>query len=164
MVTGHRPTKLGGYHSNPTQLWVRSALRETLIEAKNAYPDLEVISGMALGVDQWWAELAVELDIPFHAYVPFKGQEGRWPNESKAKYSNLLEQAKTVNVVCDGSYAVWKMQKRNEAMVDDATACVAVWDETTGGTGNCVNYINKVNKPLYHINPTVKTRKWIIKL
>lgn len=59
MITGHRPQKLGGFKPNPTQTWVRAKLRKTLAEAKKQHPEIEVISGMALGVDQWWAEEAL---------------------------------------------------------------------------------------------------------
>ena len=79
MITGHRPSKLGGYGTNPIRTKINNWMHTTLTECKKKWPNIEVISGMALGVDQWWAHQARLLQIPFHAYVPFKGQEGRWP-------------------------------------------------------------------------------------
>ena len=62
MVTGHRPKDLGGYSDNPTQEWIRQELRRVLLKAKKKYGDnLEIISGMALGVDTWWAEEVLDL-------------------------------------------------------------------------------------------------------
>jgi len=73
MVTGHRPKDLGGYSNNPTQEWIRQELRRILLKAQVRYgTDLEIISGMALGVDTWWAEEALALGVPLLAYVPFK--------------------------------------------------------------------------------------------
>ncbi len=162
MVTGHRPQKLGGYGTNPTRTWVCRSLGQTLREALNKKSDIEVITGMALGVDQWWAKAAISLGVPFHAYIPFLGQETRWPEESQREFSDILLKAKSMTIVSEGDYASWKMQKRNQAMVDDATVCVAVWDGTGGGTKNCVDYILKKGKPLFHINPVTKTRGWYV--
>jgi uncharacterized phage-like protein YoqJ len=137
-------------------------LRLTLKEALRQKEDIEVISGMALGVDQWWAKAALDLGIPYHAYIPFKGQESRWPEQSVKGFEHLLLNAKDMKIVCEGGYAPWKMQKRNEAMVDDAEVCVAVWDGTKGGTGNCVEYIIKQGKPLFLIDPVERKRSWYV--
>ncbi|GMX64545.1 hypothetical protein Elgi_38140 [Paenibacillus elgii] len=58
-----------------------------------------------------------------------------------------------VDRVSIGEYHIAKMQKRNEHMVDESRIMVACWDGSKGGTGNCVNYITKSSKTLYHINP-----------
>lgn len=143
--TGHRPNKLGGYYSgNPIQTYVRNETRRILEELK---PD-SGISGMALGFDQILAEIFVELSIPFIAAVPFVGQEGRWPAASQQHYAKLLSVAKDVVVVCEGGYAAWKMQRRNEWMVEQLEEpedrLLACWDGSAGGTGNCVSYANEV--------------------
>jgi uncharacterized phage-like protein YoqJ len=148
--TGHRPDKLGGYahcpkHANIIVL-IEAAIRDSGCT--------EVISGMALGVDQWAAEAAVRLGVPFEAAVPFAGQEKAWPPESQRKYRELLSKATKTTVVYDGGYAGWKMQKRNEYMVDNCDALVAVWDGTDGGTANCHSYALRVKKPVIRIDPT----------
>ena len=71
-ATGHRPDKLGGYGSIVADRLFHLAY-ETLEELA---PTL-VISGMALGWDMAVAEAAFCLDIPFHAYRPFEGQESQ---------------------------------------------------------------------------------------
>lgn len=88
------------------------------------------------------------------AYIPFAGQELKWPAESQRLYKSILEQPfVSPIIVCEGGYAAWKMQRRNERMVDDATDILACWDGTPGGTGNCVAYATKVGKPIHRINP-----------
>lgn len=95
---------------------------------------------MALGVDQDFAQISIELAIPFTAALPFIGQEDRWPESSRKYYEWLLERADDVVVVSPGGYSAAKMQVRNEWMVDNCDHLVAVWDGSEGGTGNCVRY------------------------
>ena len=97
MVTGHRPKDLGGYSNNPTQEWIRQELRRILLKAQVRYgTDLEIISGMALGVDTWWAEEALALGVPLLAYVPFKDQDRIWPQSSKDHYRSLLQRCRKI--------------------------------------------------------------------
>lgn len=148
--TGHRPSKLGGYNlPNPTYIRVCQQIDKTLRELQ---PE-KVISGMALGVDQWAASIAVKLGIPFIAAVPFAGQETAWPEASQKIFHKLLQQAAEVHIVCEGDYAAYKMQVRNEWMVDRADTVIAIWDGTPGGTGNCVKYAEKKSKQIIYINP-----------
>lgn len=146
--TGHRPNKLGGYHPNPLRDFVVSALRKKLEELRPTF----AISGMALGVDTWAAELCVELKIPFIAALPFEKQCEAWPEESQRRWYDLLKLAHRVHVVSPGEYAANKMQIRNRWMVDHATDLIAVWDGTPGGTANCVGYAWARNSPLHHID------------
>ena len=96
---------------------------------------------MALGWDQAIAEAALYLDMPLVAYIPFVGQESRWPETSQQRYWHILNNPNTEYViVCEGGYGAWKMQKRNEAMVNASMHLLALWDGSTGGTGNCIRY------------------------
>lgn len=147
-VTGHRPDKLGGYRvPNPTYIHVVNGLRQAFEHYK---PD-GVIVGMALGVDQWAAELCLTMGIPFHAAIPFEGQESRWPGSSQAKYHWLLSRAASKHIICEGGYHPAKMHTRNAWMVDHSGLLVAAWNGTDGGTAACVGYAQKVKKPIYFI-------------
>ena len=148
--TGHRPDKLGGYKlPNPTYSYVCQEIEKALIQFK---PDT-VISGMALGVDQWAANIAHKLGIPFIAAVPFIGQEKMWPAASQSIYNKLIKLAAEVVIVSPGSYSAAKMQFRNEWMVDRCNQVIAIWDGTKGGTGNCVAYATDTGKQIFRINP-----------
>lgn len=162
MITGHRPQKLGGFGSSPTQIAIKAKLHEILTRAIKKYgkENIEIISGMALGVDQWWCEAAQELGLDVAAYIPFPGQESNWPESSKRHYVALLSKCKRVKVCCQGSYSARKMQIRNEVMVDNADVCVAIWDGSSGGTGNCVHYIRGVEKPFLIVDPFTLAETW----
>jgi uncharacterized phage-like protein YoqJ len=139
--TGHRPNKLGGYAEQ-----VNVKLRAVARVGIHRHAPTRIISGMALGWDMALAEAAVELGIPFTAAVPFAGQEKMWPAPSQERYRKLLEQAAHVETVCTGGYAAWKMQRRNEWMVDHCDLVLALWDGTEGGTGNCIRYAEQVER------------------
>lgn len=139
--TGHRPTKIGGYdRNNPIRQEIKAEIERVLLKLRDENPDLEVISGGALGIDQDAARVAHRLGIPFHVYMPFAGQERKWPMDSQQSFLAILNVAKSVKIVSEGGYSASKMQIRNRAMVDDADVLIAVWDGTSGGTKNCIDY------------------------
>lgn len=156
--TGHRPDKLpnketGYILPNPTYIKVCQEIEKNL---KLLNPD-KIISGMALGVDQWAAHIAYKLNIPFIAAVPFEGQETRWPRKSQNTYIKLLNLASEVVIVSPGGYSVDKMNIRNKWMVDNCDKLIAIWDGTSGGTGNCVKYALTVKKEkdIIRIDPSL---------
>ena len=133
--TGHRPDKLGGYGAD-----VSTRLVDLARAALMKYRPSKVVSGMALGWDTALALAAIELGIPLTAAVPFEGQERTWRPEQQQLFRAILARATEVVVVSPGGYAVWKMQVRNEWMVDRATGVLALWHGSGGGTGNCIEY------------------------
>lgn len=152
--TGHRPDKLGGYNlPNPIYTHVCQQINKTLCQLMPQ----KVISGMALGVDQWAAHVAHRMKIPFIAAVPFEGQEKAWPKHSQLVYHKLLKLASEVEIVCPGGYASSKMQIRNQWMVDNCDTLIAIWDGTSGGTANCINYAKSIGKQIVFIDPKPKT-------
>ncbi len=148
--TGHRPNKLGGYRTpNPIFRWVCWSIEEQLDFLNPSH----AISGMAQGVDLWAAHICYRRKIPFTAAVPFVGQEKVWPEQARVRWEFLLGRAAKVEVVSKGGYSPDKMQKRNEWMVDHCDVLLAVWDGTSGGTGNCVHYAEKKKKQIIRITP-----------
>ena len=153
--SGHRPNKLGGFKlPNPTYNYIYAKIENALKELK---PE-KVISGMALGVDQWAAVIAARLDIPFLAAIPFEGQELAWPAESQKAFNILRKLAAEEVIVSPGGYAANKMQIRNEWMVDHCDMLIAVYNgDKSGGTYNCISYAKSLNKEIYLIDPTKMT-------
>lgn len=97
--SGHRPQRLGGFSlPNPTYIKVCKAIDAKLRELKPT----KVICGMALGVDSWAANIAIKLDIPFIAAVPFEGHERKWPESSQKTFHKLLSKACEKVIVSEG--------------------------------------------------------------
>lgn len=151
-VTGHRPDKLGNEYDyiGPYSTFIRNEIKKHLtLELPNS-----AISGMAVGVDTIFAEEVLKLKIKLIAAIPFKGQEKCWPKKAQDKYWEILNNPLVATViVCDGGYAAWKMQKRNEFLVDASNKLIAVWNGTKGGTRNTINFAKSVNKTIIYINP-----------
>lgn len=168
--TGHRPDKLGGY-SEQVDLKLRDLARRAM---ERHYPLSHVISGMAIGWDMALAEAAKDLGIQLIAAIPFVGQEKRWPKATQERYQRILEEPypmrdhalawqpgnpalkeplrhTAVMIICDGGYAPWKMQRRNEWMVDNCHQVFALWNGSDGGTANCVKYATKFNRPIENL-------------
>jgi uncharacterized phage-like protein YoqJ len=146
-ATGHRPDKLAlwgesAYSPEQTQRLVRFA-QQVLT---NHQPST-VITGMALGWDMAIAQAAMSLQIPFHAYIPFKGQELMWPASTRLYYQALLRHAQHIVVCSGGGFTKTAMQKRNMDMVDNCDFLVALWNGSKGGTANCLDYAREVNRP-----------------
>lgn len=149
-ITGHRPNKLGNDYdlTSPLIFKIKDRLIKIIKEKNPSY----LISGLALGIDSLWAEIALEMKIPLIAAVPCLDQDKLWREGSKEKYRNYLQSAAYVKYVTKEPYSYVSMQKRNEWMVDNCDLLIAVWDGTSGGTGNCVKYA-KNKKELLIINP-----------
>ena len=146
--TGHRPDKLGGYDPHAVNQVMRFA--EQVLTANK--PSV-VISGMALGWDIALAQAAVNLGIPFRAYIPFVGQEQVWPSASRLYYKALLAKAQETKICSTGGYTKASMQIRNQNMVDDCDVVAALWNGSPGGTSNCLTYAMFVGKPYINYWP-----------
>lgn len=92
------------------------------------------------------AEATLSLEIPLVAAIPFEGQERRWPEKSQAHYQLLLKNAKEVHIVSKGGYSGAAMDKRNHWVVDHSDFMTVLWNGTSGGTANCVRYVEKCSK------------------
>ena len=152
--TGHRPNKLGGYRRQSLLgNKVKRSIYNFLLDKKDQYEDLKIISGMALGVDQWAAQSAICLEIPFIAAIPFEGMETKWPKESQLTFHEILLQADDIVEISEPPFLAWKMHLRNRWMVNNCDELVAYWDGSDGGTANCVNYAQEEHKKITIINP-----------
>ena len=119
----------------------------------------EFISGGALGFDQVAARAVIgvkEAGYPakLTMALPFPGFEAKWIPKSKYELAMLVGQADKTLYVCEEGYAPWKMQKRNEWMVDDSTIVIALYGpDKTGGTLNCIHYAMTLFRPIVKIHP-----------
>jgi len=138
--TGHRPDKLGGYALCPEHRKIKGHIHNFLKQMLEQYPELEVISGCALGIDQFAMEVAQSLGIPVTAAIPFDGFNERWPLASRRKLSMMLENCQEVHTICEPGYTAAKLQQRNQWMVDECDLLAAYWSGADGGTKNCIDY------------------------
>lgn len=161
--TGHRPNVLCGYDAAAYAQFVHD-LAGFLA---GLYPEapLRVITGGAQGVDQlafWAADLAKNRrpGITNVVYVPFRGQQSIWRDTglfSRTEYDKMLKAADEVYYLAekpaDKSGIVRALHARNHRMVNAADEVIAVYKGAnyhaeSGGTAECMRYVESQNKPL----------------
>lgn len=149
-ITGHRPQKLGGFTRNALWDVLRARIRVEFLR----FEPHEVITGMALGWDQWAAQAAYDLGIPYTAALPCDDQDAKWAPEWRDQYAKLLRTAKRIHLVSPGPYVEGKMQIRNEWVVDNSDFMLACWDGSAGGTYKTVKYAWARKRDVIRIDPT----------
>lgn len=145
-ATGHRPDKLGGYGDAVYERLLSLAMRSI----ESIGPNL-VIAGGALGWDTAIAEASYLLKVPYKVYVPFAGQESKWPASAQKFYRALLREASEVVECSEPGYSVAKMHVRNHRMVDDCDVLLALWDGSDGGTASAVRYAKTVGRETINV-------------
>lgn len=157
--TGHRPQSLmcGFDETHPACIKIKNQLERLiigLIEKKNV---THFISGVALGVDTWAAEIVLELkddypNITLEAAIPCRSQADRWNIVSKKRYNRLLLLCDKVTYVNE-AYTKNCMMERNIYMVDNSDYVVAVWNGKPSGTGKTVEYAVNCGKDVFYVDP-----------
>lgn len=147
--TGHRPSYCPCKYKD-VHPWLNK-LKEDVGQAFVDNGVTTVISGMAIGWDTWIAQVALDMGIPVHAYVPFKGQGSKWPTSSRREYERIIEASAEVLYISE-SYSNEAFLKRDRAMVDAADEVYALLNPltTSGGTFYTVKYTEGVGKPIKH--------------
>lgn len=148
-VTGHRPKDLPGKYDwdHPNNQSIRAWMEDRLSYYQIA--ELEACTGMALGVDQFFAACCYKMKIPYHSFLPCQGQQSRWPVNSQKLYNYLLGRAASERYTHEGPYNGPRcMLDRNQAMVDwlDAKGGILLAVSTgreTGGTADCLRRAEK---------------------
>ena len=156
--TGHRPHKFRFKYdeNNADYFRLMDILDKAILEAINrGYRYF--ISGLALGVDTWAAELILErrkqYDLKLEAAIPCLNQDRLWREDSKRRYSSILTFADRVTYVNKKEYSPYLMIERDKYMVDRSSLVIAVYDGTPGGTQHTVNYAVLRKKNIYRVSP-----------
>lgn len=161
--TGHRPQKLPWRFDETAPGCV--ALKEVLtaqIEAlvKDGYT--EFLSGMALGVDMWAAQIVLALretnpTLRLHCILPCTEQSARWSAASREQYRAILEQADSI-IFVNRANKKDCMLERNRFIVSYASVVLAVYNgEKRGGTAATVRYAQKLGRKPIVIDPVTLT-------
>lgn len=165
--TGHRPDKLGGYNeSTDLNIWVKRSLMQTIIKCYHAFEITKWISGGALGIDQWAAEIVLYLKInqgyPFNLTImrPHPSYHSKWPETSQNRFLKICDDADEVIDLQPEPYASWKLLYRNKEMVKNSNLIIAVWNGSDGGTAHCVKQAILYKRPIVRIDPKERTIKY----
>ena len=139
--SGHRPEKLSATEAE-IRIWLEEQVRNAVLDGFTTF-----ISGMARGVDLWAGEVVLKLkaeSLPIRLVCasPFPGFETGWAKGWQTMYHDLLFNADAVAYISP-SYTPYCFQKRNRWMVDRSSRLIAVYNGTSGGTKNTIDYARK---------------------
>lgn len=173
MITGHRPTKLGGYNNIAQHTAIQKTLEYYIYEFYTKYNCTEFISGGAIGADQIFAKAVIFIrdtysfaDMTLVIAKPFPSQSSKWPVQSRQEFEGICAKADTVLDVSDDPYSPAKMQIRNVWMVDRVKStkgtCIALYDGSGGGTNNCIKYAQSAGVQVMVIHPMTLVNKYLV--
>lgn len=145
VISGHRSHKLSSYNID----FIKSEICLSIYEYKGKYDFVMGFAGMASGVDIWFCQYCIELEIPFTACVPFEGQEATMTKEEAEERGSILKLATTIKNV------------KNSWMVEKADCGIIVWDGNKGGTHNVFQQMIENKKPFAWINPVWQKTVWL---
>lgn len=139
------------------------------------YREVTFVVGGALGVDTWAFDQVYGMKVNQYRdkskykikivlILPCVDHFAKWPDHAKNKAKGHINgMADEVYYASADRYkGGWQMQKRNEAMVDMSEGVIAVWNESAGGTANCINYARKKKVPILGYNPETKKQFRIV--
>jgi len=115
-------------------------------------------SGMALGVDQWAAEIVLEMKkthpaVRLIGVRPCETQADSWSVEQRERHYNTLAQCDDV-VTLQTRYTRSCMFERNRYLIDHAGHLLAVYDGgSDGGTAYTVKYARQQGRRVTIIHP-----------
>ncbi len=157
--TGHRPMRfIFGYDEEDERCLKLKLEMAQQVEILIRSGVSLFYSGIALGVDQWGAEIVLDLKRPYPnirlvAVLPCETQADKWSLAQRERYFNLLARADDV-ITLRTRYTKECMQERNRYMVDHAEHLLAVYDGGgKGGTAYTVRYAQEKGRQITVIHP-----------
>lgn len=157
--TGHRPQSLpfGFDESDERCTALKSVMRDQIVKLIENNGVTHFISGMALGIDMYAAEIVLNLKakyphITLESAIPCETQAVKWSVAARERYYNIAAKCDKETML-QREYTPDCMEKRNRYMVDHADYILAVWNGSPSGTGKTVRYAHQQGKPVIIINP-----------
>ena len=157
--TGHRPNRFSfGYNENDGKcIKLKETMREQ-VGALIAESATDFYSGMALGVDQWAAEIVLEMKktypaVRLIAVRPCETQADNWSEEQRERHFDTLAKCDDM-VTLQTRYTRSCMFERNKYLVNHAGYLLAVYDGgSDGGTAYTVNFARQKGRKITIIHP-----------
>jgi len=161
--TGHRPAKLPWRYDETAAECVRlkEVLTTQIMELARA-GTTDFLSGMALGVDMYCAEIVLALreenpTLRLHCILPCREQEVKWNLSSQKRYHAILARANSTFFVRQ-DYSDTCMLERDRYLVEHACILLAVYNGTRrSGTGATVHYARRLGREIFSIDPLTCT-------
>lgn len=157
-ITGHRPGSL----STEQRQYMQDGLEFIADGLIEYYGAEKFLTGLALGADTIWAELALKYGIEYDVYIPFEGQEERWSQADQKRYRELRSSASSEKAFGQ-QFSNRLYHARNDALIQDSDLLVAVWRPSVqkGGTFSTVQKSLKKSHPTLLLDMDDFEVKWL---
>jgi len=158
-VTGHRAWKDREWEK--TNLLEGTARLLDLVQsASKVRLDFTLIHGCATGVDLWFGEAAMKLELPLELYLPFPRitqiVKGKMTPLQAESLNHQIEYADKV-VVVNKKFFYHGYERRNWALVDRCHLLASYYTRSRSGSGNAVRRAEKKGKPVVDLRKIVET-------
>lgn len=147
--TGHRPEKL-----TKSETDICCALeKEIRLAIADGYTTF--LSGMARGTDIYAAEVVLKIraedpSIRLVCASPFEGFEQNWRQSWQDRYHTIINAADQVQYISP-SYSRACFQIRNKWLILNSARVIAVYNGTSGGTKNTIDFAIRQGVPVHII-------------
>ena len=146
--------------TNPHRHNIYANLEQKVLQLREQYPDLVLISGMAEGWDEAIAKVGMRNEIPYEVALPtntygqyYWAQHSVLHRNRIAVFNELVEHACTVTIISKSLYlnGLHANFVRNQYMVDRCNKAL-VFNPTSSGTRDAVARLVSAHKP-YLVSP-----------
>lgn len=157
--TGHRPQSLpwGFDENDPRCVKLKALLRNQIERLITESKSTHFITGMALGVDTYAAEIILEIKktrpVTLECAIPCEDQAAAWREKDRDRYFSIVSRADSETLL-QTRYTPVCYPQRNRYIVDESDVVLAVWNGIPGGTAGTVFYARRKGKPVFVIDPS----------
>ncbi len=147
-ITGHQ--NLG-----PAEVsrWVRTEIRNA-VERNNV--ERGYVS-LAVGADQLFADIALELEIPYTVVLPCSGYEQTFSKVDLPRFRYFLQRASAIRKLPFARPSEQAFYEAGKFVVEHSDFILAVWNgkpaRGLGGTADIVSFAKANHKPVIQLNP-----------
>jgi hypothetical protein len=138
--------------------WVGDALRSILREISHPFTG---VSSLAIGADQLFAELVLDLGGDLHVILPFPDYADTFnTSDHRDRYQAILASATNVEILPALQSYQESYLAAGHRVVDLSDQVLAVWNGKEsaglGGTGDIVAYARSTGRAGVHVDPVRK--------
>ncbi len=156
-VSGHQ--NLG---DEATRDFVAQQFRELLLTYQQQIPHLVLFSCLAIGSDQLFVRIALELGIPVEVVIPCAEYETIFrTEEDRYAYASLLQACQQTHLLPHQQCSEDAFLEAGKWIVEHSTLMILAWNgrppQGRGGTGDMAMYARLRGRPFIHIH-TVQHR------
>lgn len=114
-------------------------------------------SSLAIGSDQLFAKVVLEMNIDLIAVIPCLNYENTFSKSGLRNYRHIIEKCKDKEIFNFKSPSQEAFFEAGKTIANKSDLLFTIWDGNPskgwGGTGDIFKYAIDIQKPIIHLNP-----------